>query len=76
MTARSVRRTVSAVGSLYGRDEVNITPKVEGRVVKIHRDVGDVVRPGDVLLEIDPTDYQLAVPRRSGRWSWSWPGWA
>jgi len=49
------------VGSLYGKDEVTITPKVEGRILKIHHDVGDVVRPGELLLELDPTDYQLAV---------------
>jgi RND family efflux transporter MFP subunit len=61
VTARAVRRTVTAVGSLYGRDEVALTPKVEGRVAKIYHDVGDVVWPGDVLLELDPVDYRLAV---------------
>jgi len=61
VTMRPVRRAVGVVGSLYGRDEVMLTPKVEGRVLRIHRDVGDVVKPGDLLLEIDPTDYQLAV---------------
>src|SRR5262249_26479317 len=61
VTVRPIGRAVRVVGSLYGRDEVAITPKVEGRVVRIHKDVGDVVRPGDLLLEIDPTDYRLAV---------------
>jgi multidrug efflux pump subunit AcrA (membrane-fusion protein) len=61
ITARPIRRTVTVVGSLYGQNEVTITPKVEGRVLKIHHDVGDVILPGDTLLEIDPTDYQLAV---------------
>jgi len=58
---RAVHRAVGVVGSLYGRDEVALTPKVEGRVLRIHHDVGDVVKPGELLLEIDPTDYQLAV---------------
>lgn len=58
---RSVRRTVPVVGSLFGRDEVPVSAKVEGRVARIHRDVGDHVKPGDVLFELDPTDYQLAV---------------
>lgn len=61
VTARPIRRTVTVVGSLYGRDEVSLTPKVEGRVVKIYHDVGDVVKPGEPLLDIDPIDYQLAV---------------
>lgn len=61
VTTRPIRRTVSAVGSLWGWEEVPITPKVEGRVIRVHKFVGDVVQPGDVLLEIDPTDFQLAV---------------
>jgi RND family efflux transporter MFP subunit len=61
VTSRPVRRTVPVVGSLYGREEIALSPKVEGRIVKIRHDVGDRVKPGDVLLEIDPTDYRLAV---------------
>jgi RND family efflux transporter MFP subunit len=61
VTARPVQRTVAVVGSLFGCEEVALTPKVEGRVVKIHHDIGDVVRPGELLLEIDPTDYRLAA---------------
>ena len=61
VTARPVRRTVPVVGSLYGRDEVVITAKVEGRAARVHHDIGDVVKPGEVLLEIDPTDYRLAA---------------
>jgi multidrug efflux pump subunit AcrA (membrane-fusion protein) len=61
VTARAVRRAVHVVGPLYGREEVTITPKVEGRVLKIHHDVGDVVKPGDTLLELDPVDYRLAA---------------
>jgi RND family efflux transporter MFP subunit len=61
VTARRVQRSVSAVGTLYGRDEIAISPKVEGRVIRVHHDVGDLVKPGEPLLEIDPTDYELAV---------------
>lgn len=58
---RQLQRTVEVVGSLFGRDEISLAAKVNGRVVALHHDVGDTVRPGDVLLEIDPVDYQLAV---------------
>ncbi|MFO0809795.1 MAG: efflux RND transporter periplasmic adaptor subunit [Gemmataceae bacterium] len=61
VTPRSMRREVSVVGSLWGRDEVPVSAKVEGRVVRIHHDVGDTVKPGDVLFDLDPTDYRLAV---------------
>lgn len=61
VVARPVRRTVLAVGTLYGFEEITITPKVEGRVIKIDCEVGDRVKPESVLLELDPTDLQLAV---------------
>ena len=58
---RGVQRAVSAVGSLTGYDEVTLSPKVDGRVRKVYRDVGDRVFPGDVILELDPVDLQLEV---------------
>jgi RND family efflux transporter MFP subunit len=58
---REVQRRVSVVGTLHGFERITITPKVEGRVQAIHFDVGDSVAPGTSLLELDPTDYQLAV---------------
>jgi len=58
---REVQRRVSVVGTLHGFEQITITPKVEGRVQAIHFDVGDRVPPGKTLLELDPTDYQLAV---------------
>lgn len=65
VTPRKIGRTVQVVGSLYGEEEVTITPKVEGRVAKILHDAGDVVKPGDVLLEIEATDHRLAVAEGS-----------
>ncbi len=58
---RPVQRRVSVVGTLHGFERITVTPKVEGRVQALHFDVGDRVKPGTVLVEIDPTDYRLAV---------------
>jgi RND family efflux transporter MFP subunit len=58
---RPVQRTVETVGTLYGAEEVAIAAKVEGRIRRICHDVADRVKPGDVLLEIDTTDYQLLL---------------
>lgn len=60
-TARPVRRTVPIVGTFYGLDEVALNPKADGRIIRILKDVGDVVRPGDLLLEIEEVDHKLAV---------------
>jgi multidrug resistance efflux pump len=40
---------------------VNITPRVEGNIVKVHVADNQFVHQGDPLLEIDPSRYQLAV---------------
>jgi multidrug efflux pump subunit AcrA (membrane-fusion protein) len=56
-----LRRTVPVVGTLNGYEDMLVSPKVDGRVARVLKDVGDAVAPGEVLFEIDPTDYLLAV---------------
>lgn len=56
-----VERQIAAVGTLNGLEVVTVTPKVEGLVAAIYHDVGDRVPPNELLLELDATDYQLAV---------------
>jgi RND family efflux transporter MFP subunit len=58
---RPIERTVDAVGTLHGFEEVDISSKLEGRVVKIHQDLSSVVEPGDILLELDTTDARLTL---------------
>jgi multidrug efflux pump subunit AcrA (membrane-fusion protein) len=57
----SLQRTVPVVGTLHAFEDVSLAPKVEGRVLHILKDVGDRVVPGEVLLRLDPTDYELAI---------------
>ncbi len=61
VTPRPIERTVNIVGSLWGQEEITVAPKVEGRVQRIYHDMGDVVKPGDLLLEIEDTEFRLAV---------------
>jgi RND family efflux transporter MFP subunit len=61
VTFRPVQRAVEGVGTLYGFEEIAISARVEGRVRKLRFDVADRVKPGELLLEIDPTDCELAV---------------
>ena len=63
VSIRSVQRTVEAFGTLYGFEEVTIAARVEGRVRKILHDVADDVKPSELLLEIDPTDYELTLQK-------------
>ncbi len=54
VSIRSVQRSVESVGTLHGFEEITLSSKVEGRVIKIHYDLASVVKPGQVLLELDP----------------------
>lgn len=61
---REFTRLVRATGSIFGDEEATIAAKVSGRVVAIHKDLGDVASPAEPLLQIDPTDYTLARTER------------
>ncbi len=61
VTVRSVKRTIEAVGTLYGFEEIVVSAKSEGRVLRVLRDVADRVSPNELLIEIDPTDLRLSV---------------
>jgi len=59
--ARDLWVTVSSVGTVKPNLMVVIKPKIPGKIVKIHVDEGDRIHKGDVLIELDPEDYELAV---------------
>ncbi len=63
VVVRPVPRTITAVGTLQAYDDATIMPKVGGPVLRTYVDLGDVVLPGQVLLEIDPKDYRIEVDR-------------
>jgi multidrug efflux pump subunit AcrA (membrane-fusion protein) len=60
-TPRPVERSIEVVGTLEGHEEVNLGAKVEGRIARIHHDVGDEVAPGQPLVDLDDVDYKLAA---------------
>ncbi len=45
---------------------VPISPQVSARVAAIHIDDNTAVKAGDLLVELDPTDYQVAVAQAQG----------
>lgn len=61
VTIRKVERTIPVVGTLYGFEQVTISPKIEGRVSQLFFDLGDRVPSEAVLAELEDIDYRLAV---------------
>lgn len=61
VSRRSIQQKIKANGTLFGFEELSVSARVEGRVQRLHGDVGDNLNPGELILEIDPTDLELAV---------------
>lgn len=54
-------RRLDYSGSVRARVEMNLGFRVNGKIMERLVDVGDRVKPGDLLARVDPNDYQLAV---------------
>jgi membrane fusion protein, multidrug efflux system len=52
--AEDVRRPIELVGTLTATEEATISAEVEGRVTRIIADLGDHVRAGAALMQLDP----------------------
>lgn len=58
---RTVERTVDVVGSLKGWEDVILGSKKEGRVRRVLHDMGDRVKPGEPLVELETDDAQFVL---------------
>lgn len=66
---RDVELAISAQGEARPRREINLAPQVAGRITYISPNFidGGFFEEGEVLLRIDPTDYEYAVTRSEGQ---------
>lgn len=56
-----IENLVTATGTLQPRDYVDVGAQVSGILQKLHVEVGDEVKKGDLLAEIDATVYAARV---------------
>ncbi len=63
----TVEEVVTAQGKLEPRDYVDVGAQVSGQVKAIHVEIGDVVRSGELLAEIDPRVYDARVQANEAR---------
>ena len=66
---QDVRLTVKSQGTVGPRTESQLAPEISGRVIRVAPSFasGGFFEAGDVLLEIDPYDYQQAVISARGQ---------
>jgi len=60
---------IKTQGEVSAKTAVDLIPQVSGRIVKVAEAfaAGGAFKPGDVLVQIDPSDYELAVTRARAR---------
>jgi multidrug efflux system membrane fusion protein len=58
---RDMTRSLVLAGTVVPRIESTLGFRVAGKIVRRAVDVGAVVKPGQVIAELDPADYRLAV---------------
>ena len=56
---RPIERTIEAVGSLRGWEQVTVGSKRSGRVLQVFHDIGDRIKPDEPLVQLDPVDAKL-----------------
>lgn len=69
VVAEDVPVVVSGLGEVKSLNVVRISPEIAGRVVSIHPDleVGEIIPAGQLLFQIDPSDYIAARDRAAAQ---------
>lgn len=60
---RTMEKSISVTGSLNADETVVVSPEVGGRVTQILTDFGRSVRKGDVVAQLDRTEFQIQLDR-------------
>jgi RND family efflux transporter MFP subunit len=59
--ARPMERAVDATGFLLPHEAATLSVKVAGRLMNLAVDLGSAVKPGDLIAQVEPRDYELRV---------------
>ncbi|HMM74241.1 MAG TPA: efflux RND transporter periplasmic adaptor subunit [Gammaproteobacteria bacterium] len=63
----TVEDVVTAQGKLETREYVDVGAQVSGQLKRVHVEIGDVVKKGQLLAEIDPRVYEARVQADEAR---------
>jgi len=58
--------SVYAMGTVVASESVNLTPRISGMVIRVSPNFieGGMLKKGEELVELDPTDYRLAIKQK------------
>jgi HlyD family secretion protein len=57
--SRDIHFAINAAGEIGPADQVSVRPEVNGRILQLPVDIGDTVRKGDLLFQLDDRDLQI-----------------
>ncbi|HEY4321914.1 MAG TPA: efflux RND transporter periplasmic adaptor subunit [Gemmatimonadales bacterium] len=63
VSTRDLVAAVTASGQIEAKSQVDISSEVQARILKIHVKEGDMVKAGQMLVELDQSQYTGAVNR-------------
>ncbi|MCW5728758.1 efflux RND transporter periplasmic adaptor subunit [Parvibaculum sp.] len=69
VTIGDVEQTVTALGSIQPKNQVDVGAQVSGQLKDVHVEIGDEVKAGDLLAEIDAKIYETEVQAARARLS-------
>lgn len=62
-----IEQTVTALGALQPKNDVNVGAQVSGQLKEVHVEIGDAVTAGELLAEIDAKIYETEVQAARAR---------
>lgn len=64
---RTLQHTLRAIGTVTAFNTVTVRSRVNGELLQLHFQEGQTVEAGDLLAEIDPREFQVALDQALGQ---------
>lgn len=67
VTTGDIEVAISALGTVTARNTATVKARVDGQLLRVPFKEGDVVKAGQVLADIDPRPFQIALEQAKGQ---------